>query len=135
MAIVFHVEPAPHLGIAVKRDDVLSYRLIMIPNRLLALSTDPWWRARLLAKVESLAISHNQISFDQAFGTAGKRDAGLRPPCAGGRGKSVAKNHIVHSVQSDGNLVENAPVLVVRDETLAHDTTLVANIKPDAVAA
>ena len=37
-------------------------------------------------------------------------------------------------LQTEGDLIENPTILVVRDEALAHDAVFIANIEPDAVA-
>ena len=135
VAVILHVEPAPNLGITVKSDNVPADGLIMIPDRLLRLPADPRGGACLLAKVEAFPVSQNQVPLDHAFRAAGKRNAGLCAPAPGSRGISVAGDHVVVSLQTVGNLVENPAVLVVGDEALAHDAVFVANIEPDAMTA
>ena len=135
VAVILHVEPAPNLGITVKSDNVPADGLIMIPDRLLRLPADPRGGACLLAKVEAFPVSQDQVPLDHAFRAAGKRNAGLCAPAPGSRGISVAGDHVVVSLQTVGNLVENPAVLVVGDEALAHDAMLVANIEPDAMTA
>ena len=69
---VGHVEPAPNLGVTVKRDDIPAPGLIMIPDRLLCLAADPWSGAVLLAKVKAFAVCQDQVSLNHAAWAAGK---------------------------------------------------------------
>ena len=91
--------------------------------------------AGLLAEIETLPVSDDEVALDHAIRAAGEGDAGLRAPGPGGLGKPVADNHVVVGLQAKGDLVENAAVLVVSDQALAHGAMLVADVEPDATAA
>ena len=59
---------------------------------------------------------------------------GLRAPGAGSRGKAIADDDVVMSVQAKRNFIKNPTVFIVGNETLAHDAIFIANIKPNARA-
>ena len=134
LAAVFHVEPAPDLSIAVKRDDVPAYGLVMVPDRQFARLTDTRRGASLLAKVESSPISGSGSQIVHS----GLLKTKCRPgrPGPGRRRKTIADNHVVIGKQTKGDLVED-PRLSSLSAMRHWRTTRIfirAIVEPDPVA-
>src|SRR5205807_2817509 len=129
--------PAASLGVSVVSNHVVSNLLVVIPNRLLLFfvaSVDPRRDTRLLAKIEALAISNEQIARDNAIRRRGEHDSRLRSPCARRRGEAIPDNHVVMRVQAVGDLVKNSSVFVIGDQTISDRAIFIADVEPDSAA-
>ena len=135
MAVVGDVEPAPDLGVPVEGQDIVADGLVVVPDRLGFSVVDPGRAAGLLAEVEAFFVAEDEVALDGAAGRAGQADAGGGAPGPRREGQAVADDHVVVGVQAVGDLVEDAGVLVVGDQAVAHLAVLVADVEPDAVAA